>query len=351
MNKLRILCVTSLTKSQICGKPSNFSYYIKDMLLDDRLDVRLLNPFDVINGNRWRDHWKLLKTINKEKPEVLYLTGLMGQNMLVVARVLGLIRCAIFTWKYTECKDGRNFLTKWLVRHLFWHKLSRVYMMYDSHTENALRHKLLKAKQVATLSRGVDYLWYEKYIDTEERRQKFTVIATGKDNRDYDTLCAACEKVEIKCFIYTRKHESCVKVAQKYASSKYCKVIFMEDLKVDDEYEYIMQQVGKASVLAICCTERPYGVGYTNLVEALPYRIPVLITSNPNAHVDVEKEGIGYNIKPYDVDAWCDKLSYLRNHPEVCASMSAAVGKMLDGEWNSKYTAQYIVNDMITTKK
>ena len=122
---------------------------------------------------------------------------------------------------------------------------------------------------------------------------------------------------------------------------------FMEDLHINNEYEYIMQQQGQASILAIPCERRKYGVGYTNIIEALPYYIPILMTHNPDIHIDLEKECIGYLIEPYDVEAWKEKIIYLKQHPEVIETMSKHAKKLTEGEYNARTTASYIMNDFI----
>ena len=108
-----------------------------------------------------------------------------------------------------------------------------------------------------------------------------------------------------------------------------------------------MQQQGQASILAIPCERREYGVGYTNIVEALPYYIPILMTHNPDIHIDLEKENIGYLIEPYDVETWKEKIIYLKQHPEVIETMSKHAKKLTEGEYNARTTASYIMNDFI----
>lgn len=161
-------------------------------------------------------------------------------------------------------------------------------MMFDSHTHHAIVHNIVKDCQITTLSRGTEAEWYQKYLIPQ--KDNFLVMATGKDSRDYQTLCEACEQTQTNCHIITRRHESNIKVAEKFKNSQYIKFTFMEDLHINNEYEYIMQQQGQASILAIPCERREYGVGYTNIVEALPYYIPILMTHNPDIHIDLEKK-------------------------------------------------------------
>lgn len=114
-----------------------------------------------------------------------------------------------------------------------------------------------------------------------------------------------------------------------------------------------MKEVSKASILAIPCEKVPYGVGYTNEIEALPFYIPILVTHNEYAHLHVEKEGIGYEIPLHDTTVWKEKIQYLKQHPEVISTMSNNIKYLIKREYNDNVTAQFIESDFIqlcTTK-
>mgnify|MGYP000976567873 CR=1 FL=1 len=75
------------------------------------------------------------------------------------------------------------------------------------------------------------------------------------------------------------------------------------------------------------------------------------ILDKPDIHIDLEKEGIGYLIEPYDVKTWKEKIIYLKQHPEVIEEMSKQAKKLTEKEYNAKTTASYIVNDFIQIAK
>lgn len=141
-----------------------------------------------------------------------------------------------------------------LSKFFYWKGIDRIYMMFDNHTRHALSHNIVKICQITTLSRGTEVEWYQKYLIPQ--KDNFLVMATGKDSRDYQTLSEACEQTQTNCHIITRRHESNIKAAEKFKNSQYIKFTFMEDLHINNEYEYIMQQQGQASILAIPCERR-----------------------------------------------------------------------------------------------
>ena len=342
---IKVVYITKYNKKFILNKPDNFAYYIKSIMNSNLIDVHLLNPLPLQKNNSIQTLIALVKTIKDINPDILYLDNLQGLNKLVVLKRVGILKCKIVAWKYTYCKEYSNSIKNWFTKFFYWKGIDRIYMMFDNHTRHALSHNIVKDYQITTLSRGAEIKWYEKYL--KPQKDNFLVMATGKDSRDYQTLSEACEQTQTNCHIITRRHESNIKVAEKFKNSQYIKFTFMEDLHINNEYEYIMQQQGQASILAIPCERREYGVGYTNIVEALPYYIPILMTHNPDIHIDLEKENIGYLIEPYDVETWKEKIIYLKQHPEVIETMSKHAKKLTEGEYNAQTTASYIINDFI----
>ena len=348
---IRILYLTNKSKETIMALPSNVSYYVKRFYENPSLDIKLLNP------NRSKNIWSLAIAIWKISPQILYIDNLQGLNLLIVLKQLRLLNCKIVVWKYTQCVYydssiiGR--IKNYILKRIYWKGFNRIYMAYDKHTEHAINNKIIAPQQISTLSRGVDEKWYQQFNTDLSIKPKFTVIATGKDNRDYYTLCKACEETLTPCLILTRRHPANIKVATQFTKSAWIKIIFIEDLNLKDEYKYIMKEVSKASILAIPCEKVPYGVGYTNEIEALPFYIPILVTHNEYAHLHVEKEGIGYEIPLHDTTVWKEKIQYLKQHPEVISTMSNNIKCLIKREYNDNVTAQFIESDFIqlcTTK-
>jgi len=341
---VRVVYATTFSIEHLRRLPSNFSYYLTEIEKDPRFEVHLLNPKD-FSGNTVVRTLKMCRHLRKLKPDVLYLTLWQGYNNLVLAKILGLVKCKIAIWKYTYCIEGLNPLSRFFYKRIYWPCIDRIYMMFDNHTEDALSKKLVKPGQIITLSRGTDVEWYSKF-QKKKVRDSFLVIATGKDHRDYFTLGEACERTQTQCKIITFKHKSCLDAAEKFKDSQFVQFVFMENGYGVDPYCYLVDEVSKASVMAICCEKLPYGAGYTNIVESLAFKIPILQTLNPDVHLDPEKEGIGYSIMPYDVADWEKKITYLKDARER-EKMSLNIQRLLEGEYNSKATTEYIKEDFI----
>ena len=344
INKIiRVAFVSKFPLNHLMALPSNFSYYIKEMMATEGFEVILLNPHDY-KGNIVLKTLRIAKEIRRQKIDILYMTLWSGYNNLVLAKILGLIRCKVAVWKFTYCIDSKNPVLHLFYKHIYWANIDRVYMMFDNHTDDAINKKLLKNNQVMTVSRGADLGWYSKFF-IPSKSEEFSVIATGKDHRDYFTLGKACEETKTQCHIITFKHQSCLKAAEQFKDSKYVHFTFIENGYDVGKYTFVVEEVAKASVMAICCEKLPYGAGYTNIVECLAFRIPIIQTLNPDVHLDPEKEGIGYSVQPYDVEGWKEKITLLKSDKGIRDIMATNIQRLLEGEYNSINTAAFIMND------
>ena len=325
--------------------PSDFSYYLKEISEDSRFEVSILNPND-FNGNLLFKTIQMAKYIRAINPDILYLTLWQGYYNLVLAKLLRLINCKIVIWAYTRLLGEKKRILRPFFKYFFYSKIDRIYMMSENHTKSALEFGMVKESQITTLSRGADVKWYSQFVK-DKNDKGFSLIATGKDHRDYVTLGKACEETQTKCLIITSPHKRCIEAAKLFENSDYVRFEIMENAYSLAPRMYIVEQVAKASVLAICCEELPYGAGYTNIVESLSFKIPILQTRNPDVHIDPEREGIGYSISPYDLDGWKEKINLIKDE-KIRTKMSEKIQLMLNGEYNSKTTAEFIKNDFIS---
>lgn len=340
MKQIKILVLTNLSKEEIECKPSNFYYYIKNLMSNPSYNVILSSEFN--KSGMLHD----LKNIRKHNPDIIYLTRLSGHYRIILYKTFNLIHSKIILWKYTRCELGPNGLTSYFLSNFFWKKIDMLYMEYNNHTQDAIKRNIVAAQQIKTLHKGPEIKWYEKNKINDNKNKSFLVIAIGKDSRDYNTLCKACEIAEVNVLILTRKHPENIVVSQLYRNSPFCQIVFIEDLNIKNEYEWIHQQVSKGSLMAICCREKNYGVGNTNVIETLPYRIPIIMTKNVDIELNLDDEGIGFLIQPYDVQGWVEKLKLCKDNIILRQTMSQHIDKIILEEYNDKITSEIIFKDI-----
>lgn len=313
---MKILYLTNLTWSDIEFLPSNREYYIKDLQNYANIEIELFNPNSIKSKNIHIKRIQIIKRINKTKADVLYLNNMTGLNFLVIAKKLKILHPDIVCWKYTYCHEGSNIIFQKVLNTFYWSAFSKIIFVSKRHIEHAIKNNILKKSQTSYIPRGVDIDWYQQSILASyiPQNEEFIVMATGKDSRDYATLCKACEKTQTYCEIYTRRHKNNILLSQQYSASTYIKFIFVEDLNLSplEEYKYILNQMPRASIIAIPCEKREYGVGYLNVIDALSFGKPILLTANEDIPLNVEAQNIGYLIKPYDINNWVKYIIKLK---------------------------------------
>ena len=57
------------------------------------------------------------------------------------------------------------------------------------------------------------------------------------------------------------------------------------------------------------------------MVEAMALGIPILCTRNPQMPMDLEAEGCGIYMEPYDTAGWERAIQYIISHPEEAKEM------------------------------
>ena len=112
-----------------------------------------------------------------------------------------------------------------------------------------------------------------------------------------------------------------------------------------------MNQMSKASVAAIPCHKKEYGVGYTQVIESLPYSIPILLTDNKDIPLNVEKHQIGFLIAPYDVEKWIYHIKRLKDDKNLVKQLGINAQQLMKAEYNAQQTYKLIKEDLYAIYK
>jgi len=75
-------------------------------------------------------------------------------------------------------------------------------------------------------------------------------------------------------------------------------------------------------------------VGLTNATEALAFGKPILATRNPYLGFDVEREGVGLWVDPYDSGGWTKAINVLLDNPDTCKRMGLKARALAETHYN-----------------
>jgi glycosyltransferase involved in cell wall biosynthesis len=140
-------------------------------------------------------------------------------------------------------------------------------------------------------------------------------LATGKTYRDYATLVKAAKNVAAEIRIVGPS------IQKPRVLPPNVNWIDTSLNPPDQAIDYPTLREWYAQCIAVCIPlsgDADDTCGYTNMLEAMAMRKPVLMTQSGCLHINPEADGFGIQIKPRDAQGWADEMNHLReNHEEA----------------------------------
>ncbi len=158
-------------------------------------------------------------------------------------------------------------------------------------------------------------------------------LASGKTERDYDTLAKAARKVDAEVRVIgpvsARPNNLPPNVNWTNTSSD----------PPDQAIDYSTLREWYAQSTAVCIPlngDTKDTSGYTNLLEAMAMAKPVLMTRSGCLHIDPESHGFGYLVAPKSPDDWAHKMNQILLDSEQTAALGVAGRKIAEKEFSIK---------------
>jgi glycosyltransferase involved in cell wall biosynthesis len=253
--------------------------------------------------------WKILTC--RKHYDVLYATHTRGIEPIILLHAMGLYRKRIVVWHHQPIVKAKNSLREALAR-LFYRGMDHMIFFSEKLMQDSLRSKKANPTRMSMVHWGADLAFYDSLPHPKKRK---SFISTGKELRDYKTLTEAFNHTGQPLTLYTAKE-------QKEA---------FRNLEVKDNIDLhfgtrlmpyeLSLLVAQSQCVCICCQPSNYTVGLTTVVEAMALGIPILCTRNPQMPMDLEAEGCGIYMEPYDTAGWERAIQYIISHPEEAKEM------------------------------
>lgn len=341
-------------------RPSQNSYFVKDLMKAKDVSIIFCKDYRSRNSlwNIVRANLHYLIQALKVSHDVLYVpSNVRIVGLLVVLRALRIYPKKIVRWKYAPCLASSNKLKNCFIK-WYYSGFDKIFMISRTHTIQSLTNGILSKKQVRFLNYGVDIGWYEELLKHQvvERNiaESSLFITSGRENRDFDTLLKAIRGVDAHLLICTSKQHGSNDYYTRFQNVLDDKVTFeFSGEKTKNDYETLIdinKKIIGAFAVVICCKKVNYGVGFTQMLESLPLGKPILVTDNVDMPIDVEKEGIGIKVKPYDVKGWKNAMNYLLSHREEAIAMGKRARCLALKAFNAPDIAKRIIEEIAVTK-
>ena len=253
--------------------------------------------------------WKILTC--RQHYDVLYATHTRGIEPIILLHAIGLYRKRIVVWHHQPIVKAKNCLRETLAR-LFYKGMDHMIFFSEKLMQDSLQSQKADPTRMSMVHWGADLAFYDSLPHSLERKG---FISTGKELRDYKTLTEAFNNTGLPLTLYTQKEQKGTFANLEIKDN--IDLHFGERLM---PYELSLL-VAQSQCVCICCKPSNYTVGLTTVVEAMALGLPILCTRNPQMPMDLEAEGCGIYLEPYDTDGWERAIRYIVEHPEEAKEM------------------------------
>ena len=254
--------------------------------------------------------WKILTC--RKHYDVLYATHTRGIEPIILLHAIGLYHKRIVVWHHQPIVKAKNCLREALAR-LFYRGMDHMIFFSEKLMQDSLQSKKANPARMSMVHWGADLAFYDSL--KPDGSQPSTFISTGKELRDFKTLIDAFNNTGLPLTLYAQKEQE--GLFTNIRRKENIDLHFGERLM---PYELSLL-VAQSQCVCICCQPSNYTVGLTTVVEALALGKPILCTRNPQMPMDLEAEGCGIYLEPYDTTGWERAIRYISDHPEEAKEM------------------------------
>tara|TARA_B100001115_G_C15841156_1_gene421834 strand:- start:1966 stop:3051 length:1086 start_codon:yes stop_codon:yes gene_type:complete len=166
-------------------------------------------------------------------------------------------------------------------------------------------------------------------------------LATGKTERDYETLTQAANKVNADIRVIG---PASLRPANLPPNLRWTNT---STDPPDQAIDYPTLRKWYAECIGVCIPltgDADDTCGYTNLLEGMAMSKPVLMTKSGCLGLDPENEGCGLWIRPKDIEGWRSKMNLLIEKPNLAAKMGDTGRKVTERNFSPARFDADVVN-------
>ena len=156
-------------------------------------------------------------------------------------------------------------------------------------------------------------------------------LATGKTNRDYETLIngAAVINAELRIIGPEEQRPNQLPSNVNWINTS----VDPPDQAID----YATLREWYAQSLAVCIPLKGDAndtCGYTNMLEAMAMRKPVIMTRSGSLHINPKDQNFGFLVEPEDTDGWTHTMEEVLNNPVQNMRMGSEARRIAENDFS-----------------
>ena len=163
-----------------------------------------------------------------------------------------------------------------------------------------------------------------------EKPVKPFFLSNGKTGRDYETLVESAQFTEAEVRIIGPKTLKPAIIPQNVTW------IDTSNDPPDQAIDYTTLKEWYAQCSGVCIPlsgNADDTCGYTNILEGMAMRKPVLMTRSGCLHINPEKDGFGMQIKPRDAQGWAHTMNHLLKEHARASEMGNIGRKIVERDF------------------
>ncbi len=275
--------------------------------------------------------WKILTC--RRHYDVLYATHTRGIEPIILLHAIGLYRRRIVVWHHQPIVKAKSWLREALAR-LFYKGMDHMIFFSEKLIRDSIKSAKADPARMSMVHWGADLAFYDSLRPDGESPCPF--ISTGKELRDYRTLTEAFNHTGAALTLYTQKEQQ----------GTFTNLEIKDNIDLNFgtrlmPYELSLL-VAQSECVCICCKPSNYTVGLTTVVEAMALGKPILCTRNLQMPMDLEAEGCGIWLEPYDREGWERAIRYITGHPEEAREMGRKGRLLAEKYYNVEQCAREV---------
>jgi glycosyltransferase involved in cell wall biosynthesis len=311
-------------------------------MLKERLNAVVHEPdqTQVTAIDRWcarlvgqPEHWAMARKIASKvtRDDVVLCAGEdIGLTLAILFAVRGIQAKLVMTIMAPE-----RFRSRVLTKVLNWVNPIRLFMTNTQQKADFLQQHLhLSNDRVFVYSEQTDAQFFtpkaNRTIENTSLKQRPLIASAGLEQRDYRTLAAATEELEVDVRV-------CAVSPNASATTRVDFPEVMPPNMIARHYEWgeLRELYQSADVVAVSLLYNHYSAGLTTLIEAIACCRPVVITRTPGLAERLIQMGVVRGVEAGDAEGLKQAISYLLEHPEVAAAQAQSAHDLFLKEFTS----------------
>lgn len=286
-------------------------------------------PIPIGDLAQQRYAWKRMKGV-----AAIYAPCQTQTQLLAYARAVGLVKTPMVVLLHHPLDRGRAARLRRPFNRLAVQGADRLPCL-SSRVADQVNETYRPTPPAFPVQWGPDMAYYPPWSEPGS-----TFVSAGRTGRDHDTFVSAAIRAGVQAEVYRPATG-----APSTGGAGNVRIVGLAR-EADLSYRDLIGIYATSLAIAIPLHAAQSLLGLTSLADALAMGRAVVMTRNRFIDLDIEAEGIGIWVEPYDVDGWEGALRRLARDPELAREMGLRARAIAEQRVNLDAYADAVIRSL-----